>query len=337
MKTVISLVFAIIGIAVHVSGQRSIQLKKNEINIVPDTLEQSAGNPKKVYTVKLTFAVEGTFIKDTSLLLSLLSSATTSTKPVFLQNDSVKFTKVELNDSAGHTLTKIKEIVLEPVPSSEKKGEIFIAAMGSTNLLKISCYLPEKSTPPPALCSDCNITLKAETLSINPDISKTLRKVVNPVKIHFTTTGKRSTDTTIKIKLLSINTSSVYPVLLKPDIVVDPVKWNTHSFDTFVNLETNSVRDFDDDEKIYLGLDSGSGLKTVRITLEGRQVANKPFWIEVGSNFDFIDGLQPNNFAAGAFLYKRDIRPLPSFKGFGKSNPIKSASDSSKLIVFPML
>jgi hypothetical protein len=41
---------------------------------------------------------------------------------------------------------------------------------------------------------------------------------------------------------------------------------------------------------------------------------NKPFWVEVGANFDLIDGLRPNNPFFGVFFNKRDIRPL-SFRG----------------------
>ncbi len=37
---------------------------------------------------------------------------------------------------------------------------------------------------------------------------------------------------------------------------------------------------------------------------------NKPFWIEVGSNFDLLDGIQANNPFFGVFFHKRDIRPF---------------------------
>jgi hypothetical protein len=37
---------------------------------------------------------------------------------------------------------------------------------------------------------------------------------------------------------------------------------------------------------------------------------NKPFWVEVGSNFDLLDGIQANNPFFGVFFHKRDIRPI---------------------------
>ena len=37
---------------------------------------------------------------------------------------------------------------------------------------------------------------------------------------------------------------------------------------------------------------------------------NKPFWVEIGSNFDFLEGLQANNPFFGVFFHKRDIRPF---------------------------
>jgi len=48
----------------------------------------------------------------------------------------------------------------------------------------------------------------------------------------------------------------------------------------------------------------------VRFTERGLYTLNKPFWIEVGSNFDLIDGLQPNNFFSGVFLHQVDVRPF---------------------------
>lgn len=36
----------------------------------------------------------------------------------------------------------------------------------------------------------------------------------------------------------------------------------------------------------------------------------KSFWVEIGANFDLVDGLEANNFFSGVFFHRRDIRPL---------------------------
>jgi hypothetical protein len=45
-------------------------------------------------------------------------------------------------------------------------------------------------------------------------------------------------------------------------------------------------------------------------TINTKYKPNKPFWIEVGANFDLLDGLQINNPFFGVFFHKRDVRPL---------------------------
>lgn len=54
-----------------------------------------------------------------------------------------------------------------------------------------------------------------------------------------------------------------------------------------------------------------SGVVILRITSPHNYIANKPFWIEVGANFDLAEQkLEPNNVFGGIFLYKRELKPL---------------------------
>lgn len=48
--------------------------------------------------------------------------------------------------------------------------------------------------------------------------------------------------------------------------------------------------------------------------------AKKPFWIEIGSNFDLVDGLQANNFFTGVFFQRFDMRPAFTKSGNYLSN-----------------
>jgi hypothetical protein len=59
---------------------------------------------------------------------------------------------------------------------------------------------------------------------------------------------------------------------------------------------------------MYLAVPGSDTTQQIIVSNNGIYNANKPFWIEMGSNFDLVDGLQPNNLFAGVFLYKRDIR-----------------------------
>jgi len=62
----------------------------------------------------------------------------------------------------------------------------------------------------------------------------------------------------------------------------------------------------------------------LRLTEKGLYDPNKPFWMEVGSNFDLIDGPEPNNFYSGVFLHQNDIRPF-SFRR--KKEKIKTSNN----------
>lgn len=46
------------------------------------------------------------------------------------------------------------------------------------------------------------------------------------------------------------------------------------------------------------------------IPVSSKYKPNKPFWVEIGANFDLIDGIQPNSPFFGVFFHKHDIRPL---------------------------
>lgn len=46
------------------------------------------------------------------------------------------------------------------------------------------------------------------------------------------------------------------------------------------------------------------------IAINTKYDPSKSFWVEIGSNFDLVDGLEANNLFSGVFFHKRDIRPL---------------------------
>jgi hypothetical protein len=60
------------------------------------------------------------------------------------------------------------------------------------------------------------------------------------------------------------------------------------------------------------------------ITLEGKKESfftielspgheynpDKPFWVEVGANFDLVDNVKPDNVFAGVFFFQRDVMPI---------------------------
>jgi hypothetical protein len=75
-------------------------------------------------------------------------------------------------------------------------------------------------------------------------------------------------------------------------------------------------KDPEQDYTIPIMLDMGDGFETkgyaiLRLTSPHNYVANKPFWIEVGANFDIAaQKIEANNVFGGVFLYKRELKAL---------------------------
>jgi hypothetical protein len=83
-----------------------------------------------------------------------------------------------------------------------------------------------------------------------------------------------------------------------------------------VSLLSNNLTDtLKSDEIAHIVIkDQPAEFHSIRLTnatgIDTKYLPNKPFWVEVGANFDLVDGLEPNNFFSGIFFHKRDIRPV---------------------------
>jgi hypothetical protein len=131
-------------------------------------------------------------------------------------------------------------------------------------------------------------------------------------------------DTTINLAIRFSPGNSVKPLLLTTKLII-PKGVSTSSDSIPVSLEINSVENFGKDEHIYISFEGSDQFDDITFSRKNLIDPNNPFWVEVGSNFDLIDGVDPNNFYSGVFLYKRDIRPLP-FSFRKKDNPKRRAN-----------
>jgi hypothetical protein len=169
---------------------------------------------------------------------------------------------------------------------------------------------------------------KGETV-LNPVISAQSNKAVQQIVLSIELGGPAPQGkeyTVVPVLINQPRRSKVDPVLLTETIKINKEEWpgagKTKSVNKTVVIQTTSIKDLTADELFYLKLDKSEAPKEIlvddcadcnhqiRVTLSGMYNANKPFWVEIGSNFDLVDGMEPNNFFTGVFFYKRDIRPI---------------------------
>lgn len=162
--------------------------------------------------------------------------------------------------------------------------------------------------------------VKKDTI-MNPILSTANSEQDQELSIVINLTGKTSDTVTAKVKLEAfsglesgaLKGLSTESITILPDDWPDSANGNSNTVIKKIKIRTRSVEKLDDEITFNLTLEGSKCQNkfTVKITTVGMYDPTKPFWVEMGSNFDLLDGLHPNNLFGGVFMYKRDI---PTFK-----------------------
>lgn len=176
------------------------------------------------------------------------------------------------------------------------------------------------------LFSQERISLKpSSTTNLKPHYSKTATSHIDTVHLQVVLTGGFDTtnpeNNTLLLEIARFNLPNKPRIADSAHITFPanawPVDGSKKDTTIIINLITESFRDsLKNDEAGHLFIKGHPDtFHTLRLTNTALEVntkfdPNKSFWVEVGSNFDLIDGPKPNNFFTGVFLYKRDIRPI---------------------------
>ncbi len=180
---------------------------------------------------------------------------------------------------------------------------------------------------------------------IRPSLNSLSIQSKEQVKLTLKLSGAKPAQDIILQPVLEMPRPSAIGLKLTMDrIILNGNQWPADGMEITVeipvNIEYKSVDSFGFDEIIYLSLkqpdDSNytvekDGNIEIRVTTIGAYDRNKSFWIEVGSNFDLVDGLQPNNFFSGVFFYKRDIEKIKSNSGSNRLGVFAGVFESKTL------
>lgn len=152
--------------------------------------------------------------------------------------------------------------------------------------------------------------IKAETIYEPPlerDIASTDTR---HTWLRYHVDGVLENDTTVELELLSNAGNSIITELETKAFRIPRSRTLSGSYTDSIEVyyKIHSIKGFGKDETVYLKMKNNNTRDFIIYTRSKLVNPNKAFWIEAGSNFDLIDGIRPNNFFAGVFLYKRDIR-----------------------------
>ncbi len=129
---------------------------------------------------------------------------------------------------------------------------------------------------------------------------------------------------------------SCSPSIVQPRIAIPKVSATDSLFEAPVVIRIQrSKKQLTGDELgvLYLSADSSREYPAyIRLTEKGMYEPRKPFWVEIGANFDLVDGVQANNLFSGVFLRMLDIRPV--LKSIKKKDTIAAGREPKNLGIF---
>jgi hypothetical protein len=301
----------------------------------------------------LPLLLKGKADKDQVLSIRILNYEAPSSLPSLIPA-SIKLTIPKAAFGTGDKDTRFDGVVtvqLRQVDSLPADEKAFIVKEGDNaipfTLVILKTSVPPKTpgpgdetdTPPPGDTTtadmgktpDTLVTLVNTDTTLHPLISSEKLKSYPTIKLLFHLAGagpKKPFDVTLDLKPL--NAGIVSPGLQTAKVTFSPEDW-THkdkegNVEKEVTVELSSVETFGREVSFFIILkDKNDKHCEVRLSTVGLYNPNKPFWVEIGANFDFADGLKPNNFFGGVFLHKRDIRPF-SFRKHDAAKPAKSSN-----------
>jgi hypothetical protein len=215
-----------------------------------------------------------------------------------IQIDTAKPAATEKKDNNESSANNVKPGTTSPASDTTKQKN---DSTGKTTTANTSC--------------NC-IKMGKKENTIYPLLKKDTSTIV-PVTVHLRVTDTCKTPVKVNFALQTPYQYNSSLTLIKSSANVDPKTKNKDGFvDVTLYLEQKGIDTFNYDEDFYITLadctvnDSTPASTLVRVSQVGMYNPNKPFWVELGANFDLLDGLQANNLYGGVFLYKKDIRPF---------------------------
>lgn len=285
----------------------------------------------KLYPIKVLFKFNKPINDTTRYKIQLVtlggSKIQYNVLPLDINVTKDQYAKRKTDTLAQTFYVKIKNLV------DLKNDDDFYLSIGNSNILHhIRVIAKVTDVALPKNVKSEIYMVKGDTL-IHPMITDSVMQQEHGINIQLRTTNKKLAvkDTAVKCQLIAYKKNSVTIALINKTINIDSLDIQTlnhgKSINKVVYIQTTSIKNFNIDEFVYLTVNDTPSHQ-IRISSVGMYSANKPFWVEIGANFDLLDGLQANNLYGGVFMYKKDATRL-SFRKRPLSKQI--SADEKKL------
>jgi len=292
----------------------------------PVYVKDSADAVTKVLTeinvpIILRFPDSPAFKNDT--ILFNLDSQDLPGNPV-LETHSMVVSSTKLDSNKNgilflHATVKIQTAALQKTLDIDHMGVLTISGR-SENSVIINCQKSKEKANSKMMESGSITILNKQPIDVLVNFSKTAplheQMIDIPVKLSGDGPGKDSTyrlvfyiDSNYLLNNAQINPLDTVQTISKSDWTKATVKGGDSTYKFHLRIQTNSKNDTSSDpQTTFIGIKGIPG-QAQEVDLVNYN-PNKPFWVELGSNFDLLNGLQANNLYGGIFMDKKDVQPI---------------------------
>ena len=223
-------------------------------------------------------------------------------------------------DSAVATTSSKKgaKATVEKVPDATKPTVAAPAnAEAKTASVAVPASAPASTDTPRAAPRHIQI-IPGAPINMIPEYSTsdtTVDTVYKTIVVRLQLTGPfDSTDNVVTFRLLNSTALADQLTITNPTLVITKGAWDTtmaHGgvYVARIFVRTLSLKDSIKNVQrnyILLAGDTANANHSQEIVLRAYD-PNKPFWVELGANFDLLNGLQSNNLYGAIVMYKRDV------------------------------
>lgn len=340
----------IIPIRFAIKGATKIatSVKLNVLNFPDDDIKVVAFNDGEIPIVKSQFVEPiildetPSWIAESKLNIEIKAGTTIKNKTIFIiKNGDVSKAItlfIHLNESA--TLNEINVTGKNTVNESRTPNHIINTGNIDTDKAVENMNVSNFDTSKKHIIS--STSEKKNTIKI-VDSQETILQALytlnaknkdetrDTIQIHVKTEGcdtfsNSHTDTlTFKFENLSFPDNSCE--IIDSVKVIKASDWKNCEATVVLTVKKNNIDTLLSDQMASISLKDGEGKHIIRLT--GSVTFTKPFWLEIGTNFDLLDKIEFKNVYGGVFMFVKDVARISKHTALSFTGGIYESRSSS--------
>ncbi|WPU97673.1 hypothetical protein SNE26_16725 [Mucilaginibacter sp. cycad4] len=243
----------------------------------------------------------------------------------------VHIDSTDWDEAADIVITKNIEVDVKQTALVTQAQDLKLTIKGipGTHTLKIKPYKTKGKDDLLKLIASGNAQIVGHNTTIITRESPSPVNLLDTVMVTVKLSGEYSAEhNRLVFSLLDTTLSKHFQILENP-IEISETEWNNALKADFVRDKKDTTKKIETKQAGLITIpihirsvnisDSLSNIERVDIIIKGQKQAlrgsqriklntvDKPFWAEIGTNFDLLDKIQTNNFYAGVYMFDKDI------------------------------